>query len=293
MKKFLKRVIFFLLLLACVLGTIVGYLSYRLNSVSIYRIDPGIEYLVIGDSHTQYAINDLILSNTINISNNADSYLYSYIKAKRMLEVNPHLQGVLLGYTEPNIEGAMEDWNFKDINLRNKTAQYFFMLDGEEIAFLGGRNLFSFLSGVVQFPKMKWRVVNNLNDSSGITDIGVGGFEYLNKSFAEWTKHRAGIVEEERANVTYSPSQIRYLSKIRELCAQHKVELILLSTPFHKTYPLSKVHLAENLYAKEFKSLRWLDYTNLSLPDSCFADYEHLNANGASAFSEILKQRLN
>lgn len=293
MKKFLTRIILFFLLVIGVLGTVVGYLSYRLNSESIYIGNAGVEYLIVGDSHTQYSVNDSILSNTLNISNNADSYLYSYVKIKKMLGQNPQLKGVLLGYSEPNMEEGMEDWNFRDINLRNKVSQYYSMLAGEEIYFLAERNPFSFLNGVVQFPKMKWRVVKNLNSSSRITDIGVGGFDYLNKSFEEWSMTRLETEDQERTNSIYSTSQIRYLNKIMELCKQNNVELILLSTPFHSTYPTSKVHLAENYYQREMKSFRWLDYSKLSLPDSCFADYEHLNSKGSTVFSKILMEKLN
>lgn len=289
----MKRTMLFLLLVVGVLAIIVSYFSYRLNSVSIYKANAAVEYLIVGDSHTQFAVNDSIISNTLNISNNADSYLYSYIKIKKMLEQNPQLKGVLLGYTEPNMEEGMEDWNFRDINLRNKTAQYFFMLSWEEVSFLARRNPFSFLNGVVQFPKMKWRVVKNLNSSSRMTDIGVGGFQHLNKSFEEWSKTRLGTEGQERTNPTYSASQIRYLNKMMELCKQNNVELILLSTPFHITYPVSRVNLAENYHQREMKSFRWLNYSKLSLPDSCFADYEHLNSKGSTVFSEILKEELN
>lgn len=280
-------------LVAGVLAIIVSYFSYRLNRISIFKADSSVEYLVVGDSHTQFAANDSILSNTLNISNNADSYLYSYIKIKKMLPLNPQLKGVLLGYAEPNMEEVMENWNFKDINLRNKVSHYYSLLGWEEAFFLTKRNPFPFLNGVVQFPKMKWKVIKNLNSSSRITDIGVGGFQYLNKSFEDWSKSRLGVVIPEGVNPIYSASQIRYLNEIRELCNQSNVELILLSTPFHNSYPVSSVKLAENYYQKEFKSLRWLDYSKLSLPDSCYADYEHLNTNGATIFSKILKEKLN
>lgn len=78
-----------------------------------------------------------------------------------------------------------------------------------------------------------------------------------------------------------------------ELCKEKDVELILLSTPFHSAYPTGRVKLADNYYQREMKSFRWLNYSKLSLPDSCFADYEHLNSKGSTVFSEILKEELN
>ena len=41
--------------------------------------------LILGDSHTENAINDSIFSNSLNYSASADAYIFSYVKLKAIL----------------------------------------------------------------------------------------------------------------------------------------------------------------------------------------------------------------
>jgi hypothetical protein len=42
----------------------------------------------------------------------------------------------------------------------------------------------------------------------------------------------------------------------------------------------------------EREEVKLIDYTTMYLPDSCYADIEHLNYRGAEVFSSYLKKHL-
>ena len=45
-------------------------------------------------------------------------------------------------------------------------------------------------------------------------------------------------------------------------------------------------------WSEKFPSIRFIDCTQMNLPDSCFADREHLNYRGARLFSDYLTKTL-
>lgn len=288
MKKFVIRVLAFLIFVAIFFGAVVGICVMRLDSTYIYQLETDIRYIIVGDSHTQFAVNDSLLAGGLNISNSADSYLYSYLKIGKLLSENDNLQGVLLGYSEHNLGLAMEAWNFRDENLASKASQYLHLMNWSEVRFLGSRNPVAFMTGTVRFPKMKLNVLKALNASSRITDIGVGRTETLTQKVQDWK----GFGKKYDMDSVFSQSQQVYLEKIVKLCEDHHVKLILLTTPLHSTYPHAKQPLDSVFYADHLQGITWLNLRSEPLPDSCFADFEHLNEDGARIFTLRLKQKL-
>jgi hypothetical protein len=291
MQKFVIRLLLFLSVIAGAMAGVVGFFSYRLSNPAIYELDESIRFIVVGDSHTQCAIDDALLAGTINVSNGADSYLYSYTKIRKLVESNEHLKGIVLGFSEHNFELAMDDWNFKNENMRNKTAQYFPLLGWEEVVYLGKKNPVSFMTGLIQFPKMKFNVMMRLNSKTSIADIGVGNVERLTQNIKDWKKPTQ--TKKSNGQSSISQSQVQYLEKIVDLCKAHRLELVLISTPVHTSYPqLNHRSMAITYYAENLTGFKWWNFSDMKLPDSYFADYEHLNRSGASFFTEEIQKKI-
>jgi len=281
----------FFLLVATTLVVVVIYFSHKLNNPEIYKLKQPIDLVIIGDSHLQCGLEDTLIENSINVSNSADSYLFTYIKIKRLVEHNRGIRNIILGYSSHNLELSMDNWNFRDENLKNKTAQYFFLMGWDEVKFLAGRNPFAFARGIIQFPKIKFATISSLSKKSDVLDIGVGNHQRLTEIIYNW-KGYDKVKNDSVTECTLSESQNIYLNKIIDLCKFHRIELVLVSTPLHSTYPNRDQGCAKKYHTVNLENIPWYDFTYLDLADSLFADHEHLNQNGAIVFSKHLKSNL-
>lgn len=89
--------------------------------------------------------------------------------------------------------------------------------------------------------------------------------------------------------------QIDFLKEIEQLCKNIGVRLILLNTPMHpefqKTLKEDKEYF--NKYCEQSRIVDQLwNYSDFTLPDSCYADAEHLNYHGADVFTKMIRDKL-
>ena len=91
-----------------------------------------------------------------------------------------------------------------------------------------------------------------------------------------------------------------YLRKIAKICMTRNVQLLLFATPEHPKYtkriPQCYTDYSNNL-AEELvnngNNIRYVNYTNIYLPDSLYGDGDHLNYLGNIAFSnQLLKDSI-
>lgn len=95
-----------------------------------------------------------------------------------------------------------------------------------------------------------------------------------------------------------SSFQQEMLGRIVEECKKRDLSLILYNAPVSTEYmervPSSYRELTDSL-AREYvddKTVFYLNYTAVSLPDSCYRDADHLNEIGIHRFTPLLKDTL-
>ena len=110
MKKFFLKIVSFV---SIIFATIVLMITIVLNTSfpdNVFNLGNEIKVLIIGDSHTECAINDSILNNSMNFSQSGDNYLYSYTKLTLFKKNNPKLKHVILSYSYFNLREYQNDW---------------------------------------------------------------------------------------------------------------------------------------------------------------------------------------
>lgn len=126
--------------------------------------------LAIGASDIEFSLNSEIIKNSCNVACPAENYFYSYYKLRFILQGNPQIKTVILGFGYPGLTQA----SGRDL-YGSKAAtfydRYFMFLDGEGRKTVSGFNryyLFSlakFHYGLpVEFYKqidLLWRVLSN------------------------------------------------------------------------------------------------------------------------------------
>ena len=94
--------------------------------------------------------------------------------------------------------------------------------------------------------------------------------------------------------------EIHYLDKILSLCNDKSIHVLLLNTPLAEAYresipSLYKKALSETIVGlnEKYKNFEYLDFSELSLADSCYSDNDHVNHYGANLVSGKLNNYLN
>lgn len=301
MKIFFHKIVLFV-----VLGIINFFLLYLVITFFYWkRIDTvtlgnETQTVICGDSHTQCAINDSIFFNSVNFSQNSEHNLYTYNFLCMLLENNPHIENIILGFSFHNLSLFYDKYLFDNEKTADKYPRYFSILRNTDKEFLLKNNLY----GVVKSSHGIIRTMfNSITDNcSDYHDYPFCGSYYpssrsnFSDSMVNAAIKRHYYTGEDVSRV--SDLQISFLKEIASLCKEKKVNLIILSTPVHKNY-FEKIpkRFIEDYYSLiqdicTNTSVKFFDYHDYQLPVNCFGDGDHLNKSGASIFTVEIMNRI-
>ncbi len=293
MKQFITKVSRFILFFAILCFVIVG-INYALLRSSNIDFDENKNILVLGDSNAQCAINDSIFSDATNLALNADSYFYSYLKLKSVVETSQPIDTLLLSFAPHNIfkNGWIEDPKL----VRSRFRNYFGLMNAEDLGFIIGNNPRAVLTSAGQiirhFPTSTYQVLKGQN----IFDIG----SYLpitrntlNEDLLRLKKGQSLTFFELPKDFTLSTKEIFYLEAIVELCQKEGIKLYLINLPKREELlSLDKYGVSqfEEIYRTRYSDIDYIDFSRFHLSEGSYADPVHLNVQGAALFSSYLQQ---
>jgi len=128
LKKFTSFLVVFIFFAASLVLLTKTILLQQFN----FNIGQNKKIVILGDSHTQCAVNDSVFQEAINLSESADTYFYSYIKFKRLLKENPQLEILVIGYSYHNVTKNQDNWLTKESINTFKLPLHFFLFDAED-----------------------------------------------------------------------------------------------------------------------------------------------------------------
>jgi hypothetical protein len=291
MKPFLKKVACFLLLPTMVLLVVfIGLNKVNKTAFNNYHLDENIHTVLIGDSHIQMTLNDSVLPNTKNLSRNAETFLFSYYKLATLLQQNPSLKRVFLGYGYHSLSNNNDNYTFgmysKDIATR-----YFFILPlaiQTKMMATNGQVLPSFIKNALG---LGWSNINPKQDYSFL-----GFYENTFKNAAvQYESIEKGLQNmyfDKGTMRPFSEDNIFYLQEIVNLCKSKNVQLTLVNTPIHPKYKSGIPSEYKHRYYSIVKdnNLTLFEFDNLVLTDSCFVtDGDHVSVNGSLLTTDYFK----
>ncbi len=294
MKRFLVKSISFsgaLLLLLIILF----WISVELNR-KLYRnvsIDPGITTLVIGDSHTELAVNDSLLPNTLNISTPAEGYIFTYLKLKNILSQNSHIRNIILGASYHNFSSYYDKYIFEE-EPYYLISQYLSLMNYKEI--LGFIRKSSSVKNLAAIFRNSFK---NIIEYKKDYYPYIGGFHVIDNTDLLTSERIIKRIDSQYYlnNRLMPPSAINksYFNKILDLCNEKGVCLILLNTPLYSEY-FSRI---PSEYLNEYQSMInncgaiEINFSNLKLSADCFLpDGDHLRYRGAMLTTQYLVEFL-
>lgn len=244
---------------------------------------PKVNIVVMGDSNARNAINDSILKKSINISQGGESYLFVYVKLKKILNDGNKIDTLLLTFAPHNI--VNNNRIKKEGALKYRMSGFY-----KEIGWREHIQLFKMQPK--NYIKSWMPVGGNILNSLLNSDADKKNPHVYGRYSPVFTKN-----PDHDINTTENPEltsvEIEYLDKVIDLAKKNNIHLILLCTP--KNY--SKLNYEKyrevfyNYYNKNLHTIDFLDFTDLYHNEDYFADTWHLMSIGADKFSIYLNEQ--
>ncbi len=275
---------FGIVLLLCIISLVVSNKIVE-NSIAGNR---EISVLVLGDSHAQGGIDlDAKIENSINLSASAESYYFSYNKLKYFGEKNRKVKQLVLALGPHNLSKSIDSiWLFDKFTFLDKTRSYWPLINKSSIPQFIDKCNFSKFTYAELVPEIFYESFYTLermllNRKAPF----IGGYTPNNKTIEIQASDN---LNSKSKNETYMVSKIQtyYLQQIIDICNENDIKLVLVNAPLFNGNRL------ENL-PKLSGSYQILDFGDLFIHNKkLFADYVHLNHQGAEIFSDTLVNRL-
>jgi len=251
-----------------------------------YVLPAHVRTLVVGDSHVQWGIRDELLDDARNTATASEAYVFSYFKLRRILDDNPNILRVLIGYSYHNLSSYYEDFVVGEHAL-SVVPRYVGLMPAREL----GRMLFvnpRLITAPVRYLGQPRRHPYIGGEPEAFGDVGGP-----NRGLIE-TRLRTQYFQEGRLR-EFSALNIEFLGRIVDLARERGIQLVALNTPLYEAYRsgvpteyiLKYGRLADEL------SLRVVDSGDLPLDTSHFLpDGDHLSDEGARLATAYLQETL-
>lgn len=243
--------------------------------------------LIAGDSHLRFALNPKYFSSASNISQNAEPYVLTFWKLKKLLpQVNTDT--VILGFGPQNI-AAFNDLKFSDSTWAAEMFKRSYPIES-----------FSALKTVEvdwkTFWEIRWKETCLYPKPKHCAYIGeYENFDKTNLSDVDATINRHYYLNNVEQGV--SATAMAYLDSIVHLCNTRQIALVMVSSPVHQSYyqKIPPVVLDTFNAVKQrilAKGIAVIDETAEFYPDSLYYNADHINADGATRFTHSVLQQI-
>ena len=292
MQRFIKRVLAFVFIVITVFFVDLSSQKSLLFKAEDLKLPKEIKILILGHSHSAMAYNDKYLNNVFNLSEEGEAYLYTYFKAKKVIESNPQIKKVYIEFTNNQIyKKDMNDWMWGDDQIQYRIKRYGVLLDKEALQLLYSKNPNGFTNAFSKslFDNLRRFFYNN---KGIVLKGGMGGYTPCDKILLDSVV--SSKIKKHKVLNEISEYNILYLQKIVKYCQDRGLEVCLLRSPMHKNYDISfSEYKFQEILRTKFKNVEWLDNKDFPIPDKGFYDSEHLNSYGAKIYSQYFNNQIN
>jgi hypothetical protein len=276
----------------------------------IFRLPDGTETLIAGDSHAEVGLDPTHLPGSASIATSAENYFYTYFKIRHFLRRNPGIKTVVLGCGWHNFtRGYQESWLFGDKAASKQ--EYFPLLDNGGTRTLRRWSpdylvpLLVYDAGLpIGLYKNNFLLKGIVGRQLSRKDIPFyGGYLGLDSSRIEGAEIREKLqlyyaCAPPASEVEVSSVMVVFFRKIIELCRANSIRVLLVNTPVHSLYregvPGKMISEFNRVIAETIAApgVRYVDLSDLPLPESSFLNGDHVNRRGAGAVTKVVADML-
>ncbi|MGY6521475.1 MAG: hypothetical protein ACXIUD_07095 [Mongoliitalea sp.] len=289
MRRFLSNIAWFVTAFLLVINSLLYGGAYFLKSKKPFEIPEGTKLLIIGNSQPEAAFNDELIENSYNFAKEAEPYFYTYIKLRGLLDQPHAIERVFIQVSPWEFTSERDSWVWGKSNLQSMYWKFFLHFNGQEYGLLWSKSWDNLLNVHLfqSLTRLYKRVV--LADPVSVrADYG---------GYVAWPETDLALGESvpelEELNYESNNVHIAYLEKIVYLLQKEGIAIYFTQTPLHASVRdlYDSQQLLEALPVL-MKDIPYLDFSGFPVDSKYFSDEFHLNAAGATLFSEWFNQRL-
>ena len=294
MKQFIKKTILFVVLSMLVLSGLFLLFNNSIKKNASFKLNEDITNIIVGHSHSECTYNDSLIEKTINFSNSAESYFYSYSKIKKLVEHNKSVNTVFIEFSNNSITDRMNDWIWGDVYMSERLAIYFPFLSNEDLALLYRNNKSSFINSTSK--TFRNNIFKTITSDFDYTNK-IGGYTGLEGSEIDSLLLAYKKEPLVMNALNFDNKNLKYLEKIVEFLTSKEIDIYFIRSPQHKYY----IDYQNEEYFLKFKDsvfshVEFLDFNDFPVDNLEHKDFGHLNSSGAEKFSiwfnDLLKNGL-
>ena len=286
MRKFLIKIRKYSLTIISI--TILSFLANYLL-IDNYRIDDeNVNIIFAGDSNMETSVNDKIINNSINLAKSGDSYLYTYLKIKKLIqEDKTKVDTIVISFSPHNI--FENDKIISKSQIFSKFKQHYPVMNFNELELFLKISpktiIYSILSLPVEFSRNILKVIRD-------EPVLYGKYLSINKNQVDRAIKRLNAKTTNKLD-KYSQIEILYLNKIIDVVKNENKVIMFMNPPKrneilnHDSY---QVHKYYNLYDSLYYTIPFMDLSKFKLDKNEYADLIHLNKIGAQKFSNHINE---
>jgi len=288
MRIFLFKISKFLSIFIFSAFILVGGSIYLVRKKGI-EINDNKNILILGDSHTECAINDSIWSNSINLSESGSTYFFSRIKLRTLLEKNKNIDTLLLSFHFGSLDKENEsNFTFNESYLMERLPKFIPFFSIDDIRFYLKKS--EFVKALLRVPIHYFKYLLNgiFNNNYSVKYLKIGAFSKSDREKLEQdidTRKRNSTIHKK---INQSIIEEEILNDINNICVLNKVKLILINTPIYNAGKYTDTSFYYKFKLDNASKFNFVDMSNKSIPQNGFGDISHLNQNGASIFTQEL-----
>lgn len=280
MKKYLKKTAIISVTFTFILAAIVISLNVLVSSHAIFRLEN--KSFIFGHSMPECAFNDSLIPNFQNVSESGESYFYTYIKCKKILEDNPQLKNIFIQFGLNNISKKMDTWTWGDKTMSHRYPRFSPFMTAAEHKLLFFNNPSGYINSLPIF--IKYQVPRLIRSDFNYSDILGGHVSIVPKDEISIDSNLLDAEAPKENGI--SLNNILMLQKIIQLCKNNNKNIYLIRSPIlHKDDHSESEILFEKIRTSKFSEIEFLDFSAFPLDESDFKDASHLNKLGADKFS--------
>jgi hypothetical protein len=289
MKAFIKNTILYISLMLGIFVFIDLLTGYTLSKRAKFKISSNPKYIIVGHSHPESAYDDTLISNFKNIAESGESYYFTYIKIKKILEQNNSIETIFIEFTNNQVHLLMDNWIWDEKHISYRYPRYSAFIPISDQLLLLKNNPREFVNSISVSEKTKIiKLVSNEIDYSK----QIGGYVYLVRDKTDslvksiHNPKTKNEINTQNAD-SISEANLLYLSKTVQLIKSYHKKVVFVRSPQHKLYSgYANERAYKQILASRFSEIPYLDFTKLFFENYEYGDLEHLNYKGSKRFSK-------
>jgi hypothetical protein len=257
---------------------------------------------ILGDSHSMFGIDPSLIEGSFNFASTSENYFLNFIKLKNLLDEGYNPEAIILpielhSFSKHGqtllLQHEMDDafWakqiGWEQLNQENLGAEY--------TRWWISATFFPYAGQFYRFTSI-WKKNEYELNPSGFPTVKVDFSKLSQNEQKEQSRNRFSSHFKSQGAV--DEFQIKYLQKIKALCASRKISVLMIQFPVTESYfgfcqeveQLSKVEEIINSET-ESQNLLNLRHTFENNPEMFF-DPDHLNQSGAQIISKMVAEKL-